>query len=94
MLEHDKIRDLQGAAGTLTHQSDARVTHCCCRLSLSFERTAEGLIMLNIFDESAGGTSLCFGLSLKKFLQIFVVCFCVHPWLINEYAVMVLSCCH
>ena len=39
-------------------------------------------------------TYLCFCLGLKKFLQIFVVCFCVHPWLINEYAVMVFSCCH
>lgn len=38
-----------------------------------------------------GKTSLCFCLILKTFLQIFVVCFRVYPWLINEYAVMVLS---
>lgn len=51
MLEHDKMRDLKEPQVLLTHQSEAWVTHCC-RLSLSFECTAEGLIMLNIFDET------------------------------------------
>lgn len=30
------------------------------------------------------------GFGEKKFLQIFVVCFRVHPWYVNEYTVRVL----
>lgn len=74
--------------------SEARVTHCCCRLYLWHECTPEGLTMLNIFAESGKHFFMFFVSVWKKFLQIFVVCFCVHPWLKNEYAVMVLSCCH
>lgn len=50
MLEHDNIRVTRSCRYSLTHR-DTRVTHCCCRLYLWYECTAEGLTMLNIFAE-------------------------------------------
>lgn len=70
--------------------SETRVTHCCCRLYLWYECTAGGFNHAKYFcwkrswgRWGLGGLLYVFCLGLKKFIQIFVVCFCVHPWLLK-----------
>lgn len=86
-----QTRDFWGTAGTLWliewGLRDTDIVDSTCDMNAKMKV----LTMLNIFAERGKKNLYLFCLILKMFLQIFVVCFRVYPWLINEYAVMVLS---